>query len=102
MRTESFQSVDKESGDIKREKRTSSQPDNLSRFGQVLLNQGLIEDVLIQYVNGLGRAKIEWQKRAEMLDLSSKNDSEFPVMVKVKSLADPSMTDVARFLDKLS
>lgn len=63
------------------------QPDNLSRFGQVLLNQGLIEDVLIQYINGLGRVKVEWQKRAEILDLSS-DDSGYPVIVNVKTLAD--------------
>lgn len=83
--------MNKKSGNIQREKRTSLQPENLSRFGQVLLNQGLIEDVLIQYINAIGRVKVEWQKRAETLDMSS-NDSEYPVTVKVKDLADSSMS----------
>ncbi|PCG89585.1 Methyltransferase, domain of unknown function DUF2260 [Penicillium occitanis (nom. inval.)] len=78
--------VDDEFGNIKRVKRTSSQPENLSRFGQVLLNQGLIEDILIQHINEIGRVNVEWQKRAEMLDLSS-NFSDYPVTVKVKDLA---------------
>lgn len=67
------------------------QPENLSRFGQVLLNQGLIEDVLLRYINETGRVKVEWSKRAETLDLSS-NDSEYPVTVKVKDVADSSMS----------
>lgn len=67
------------------------QPENLSRFGQVLLNQGLIEDVLLRYINEIGRVKVEWNKKAETLDLSP-NGSEYPVTVKVKDVADSSMS----------
>ncbi|KUL88788.1 hypothetical protein ZTR_03505 [Talaromyces verruculosus] len=88
--------VDDEFGNIKREKRTSSQPENLSRFGQVLLNQGLIEDILIRHINEMGRVNVEWQKRAEMLDLSS-NSSDYPVTVKVKDLANSNQeTEIIR------
>lgn len=55
----------------------------------MLLNQGLIEDILIQHINEIGRVNVEWQKRAEMLDLSS-NFSDYPVTVKVKDLANSS------------
>ncbi|EED23488.1 monooxygenase, putative [Talaromyces stipitatus ATCC 10500] len=79
-----------ESGEIQRVKKTSVQLENLSRFEQILLNQGLIEDVLVRYISDIGRVKIEWNKKAEMLDVSTANEAEYPVTVSVKDLHDSS------------
>lgn len=62
----------------------------------MLLNQGLIEDVLIQYINVIGRVKVDWNKRAEMLDVSP-NDPEYPVTVGVKDVTDSSASILSLF-----
>lgn len=87
--------VNDKNGNIEREKRLPSQPGYLSKFGQVLLNQGLIEDILIEYLNKSNRIAVEWRKRAEMLDLSSETENddtgEHPLKITVKDLRDSSM-----------
>lgn len=63
------------------------QPDNLSRFKQSLLNQGRIEQVLIEYLDSMGRVGVERKMRAETLEvLDTDTSEEFPVVVGVKDL----------------
>lgn len=87
--------VNEKNGNIEREKRLPSQPGYLSNFGQVLLNQGLIEDILIEYLNKSKQLAVEWQKRAEIIDLSSEiengDSEEHPLKITVKDLSDSSM-----------
>lgn len=68
------------------------QPDDLSRHAQTLLNQGLIEQVLIDHLNSEGRVHVEWEKRAETLSIDefpdSDDDDKFPVAVGVRRLGE--------------
>ncbi|KAL6233624.1 hypothetical protein BDW75DRAFT_184867 [Aspergillus navahoensis] len=61
----SYWGVDKETSRLECQQRARSQPEGLSRFGQMLLNQGEVEQVLIDYIDSKGRVKIERQKLAE-------------------------------------
>ncbi|EAW12083.1 putative FAD monooxygenase [Aspergillus clavatus NRRL 1] len=78
----------KETGHIERRKRLPSQPGNLSQFGQMLYNQGQIEQVLLDYIAQQGRISVEWNTKAEGLEFVPNDDSEadanFPVLVKVR------------------
>ncbi|KAL4983049.1 FAD binding domain-containing protein [Aspergillus falconensis] len=61
----SYWGVNKETSRLECQQRARSQSEGLSRFGQMLLNQGEVEQVLIDYIDSKGRVKIERQKLAE-------------------------------------
>ncbi|KAL4899370.1 hypothetical protein BDW74DRAFT_163547 [Aspergillus multicolor] len=63
----SYWGVNKETSKLECQQRARSQPEGLSRFGQMLLNQGEVEQILIDYIESMGRIKIERQKRAEKI-----------------------------------
>jgi phenol 2-monooxygenase len=60
----------------------------MSRFGQILLNQGSIEQNFIDHLCEKSNIRIEWNRRAESLELmASDEDGEaFPVTVGVACL----------------
>lgn len=66
------QDRDGENGQLQREKRLETQPEGLSRFSQYLLNQGVMEQVMIDYLNERG-VRIEWSTRAESLDMDEES-----------------------------
>lgn len=54
-----------------------------------MLNQGVVEQALIDYLNEKQHARVEWHKRAESLYIANAADNdekEFPVIVGVKGL----------------
>ncbi|KAF7620889.1 2-polyprenyl-6-methoxyphenol hydroxylase [Aspergillus flavus] len=76
-------------GNIRRIKHQPSQTQELSRFDQMLLNQGAIEQILIDYLVSKGRVHVERERKAEELELpchsDKKSDEEYPVHVRVVS-----------------
>ncbi|KAK6826771.1 hypothetical protein RU639_004573 [Aspergillus parasiticus] len=83
---------DEKTGNIRRIKCQPSQPQELSRFDQMLLNQGAIEQILIDYLATKGRVHVERERKAEKLGLpcqsDKKSDDEYPVHVRVVSAND--------------
>ncbi|KAJ5577620.1 uncharacterized protein N7459_006584 [Penicillium hispanicum] len=74
-------------GAIERVKRYETRPEQRSRFGQILLNQGVIEQVLNDYLHSKAAVTVEWDKEAETLQFSTATDDDaqrFPVTVVVK------------------
>jgi phenol 2-monooxygenase len=68
-----------------------SQRKGLSRFGQMLLNQGQVEQVMIDYINEQGYLSIERNKRADKIYFT--DDATHPVSVEVKSIRADRMVD---------
>ncbi|RJE19593.1 hypothetical protein PHISCL_08063, partial [Aspergillus sclerotialis] len=82
-----YWSQNNQTGNLERKKRLQLQPDNISRYKQTLLNQGLIEQTLIDYVNSIGRVCVERRRRAEKLEIASEDaDHDFPVAVGVRNI----------------
>ncbi|RHZ44844.1 putative FAD monooxygenase [Aspergillus thermomutatus] len=76
----------KDTGQVERRKRLRSQPGNLSQFGQMLFNQGGIEQILLDYLSQEGRIAVEWNTRAETLSIGPENilgNDDFPLAVGV-------------------
>ncbi|KAF4186782.1 hypothetical protein CNMCM8927_005060 [Aspergillus lentulus] len=85
----------KDNGEIERRKRLSSQSDSLSQYGQMLVNQGGLEQILLHYLSKMGRIAVEWNTRAETLTVSPGNeegDDDFPVAVGVTKTANGNDT----------
>ncbi|KAB8217751.1 FAD binding domain-containing protein [Aspergillus novoparasiticus] len=78
---------EEQTGNIRRIKCQPSQPQELSRFDQMLLNQGAIEQILIDYLGSKARVHVERGRKAEKLRLPSHSDqgnnNEYPVHVRV-------------------
>lgn len=96
----------KDSGNIERQKRLRLQPEGLSRYGPTLLNQGLIEQVLVDYLDSTECVRVEWRQQAEALSIDPSPDADgdgkqFPVTVGVRSL-DEGMSSVGFSPDLLS
>ncbi|KAJ0294104.1 hypothetical protein COL922a_014176, partial [Colletotrichum nupharicola] len=68
-----------------------SQREGLSRFGQMLLNQGQVEQVMINYIHDQGRLSIERNKTADKIYFT--NDPTHPISVEVKSVRADRMVD---------
>jgi phenol 2-monooxygenase len=68
-----------------------SQREGLSRFGQMLLNQGQVEQVMIDHINAQGHLSIERNKRADKIYFT--DDPTHPVSVEVKSVRADRMVD---------
>jgi 2-polyprenyl-6-methoxyphenol hydroxylase-like FAD-dependent oxidoreductase len=93
--TDALQDPNKDTGQIERRKRLSSQSDSLSQYGQMLLNQGGIEQILLDYLSKMDRIAVEWNTKAETLTVSSGNgegDDDFPVAVGVSKSASENDT----------
>ncbi|GES63492.1 FAD binding domain protein [Aspergillus terreus] len=85
----SYWALNKETGRVERRKRHGSSPGKLSRYGQILLNQGAVEEVFLDYLKGKGQ-EVERNLRAVSMEISqgSRNpEDDFPVAVEVKSLS---------------
>lgn len=70
----------------------SAQTDK-SRYNMVLLNQGIIEQIILDYL-GLeqgGRVEVEYGKQAETLELLEEGEDEYPVVVGVKRVGQNGM-----------
>ncbi|KAL4868383.1 hypothetical protein BDV12DRAFT_209214 [Aspergillus spectabilis] len=80
----SYWGVNKESKNLECQQRMRSQPKGLSRFGQMLLNQGQVEQVMIDYLEDRGRVKIERQKRADKIYFT--DEETHPVAVETTAL----------------
>lgn len=77
------------SGNIERCGRDEADIGRTSRFGQILLNQGAIEQNLIDHLYATKNRHVEWNKRAETLHLAAVSDDDqqaFPVVVGVACL----------------
>ncbi|KAL3490712.1 FAD binding domain-containing protein [Aspergillus germanicus] len=83
--------VNPESGKLECQQRMRSQRQGISRFGQMLLNQGQVEQVMIDYINGQGHLPIERNKRADKIYFT--DDPTHPVSVEVKSVRADRMVD---------
>jgi phenol 2-monooxygenase len=84
-----YWALNNETGRIERRKRHGSSPGKLSRYGQILLNQGAVEEVFLDYLKGKGQ-KVERNLRAVSMEISqgSRNpEDDFPVAVEVKRVS---------------
>ena len=81
--------MSEETGAIKRHKGDKPGPERMSKFRKMMLNQGVVEQTLIDYLDEKQRVRVEWRKRAESLHIANASDNdakEFPVIVGVKRL----------------
>lgn len=63
-----------------------SQPEDRSRYRQTYLNQGLVEQALLEHLNSTQAVQVEWKTEAKNLETLSEIDSsvvDFPVTVEV-------------------
>lgn len=88
------QGVNKETSRLECQQRARSQPEGLSRFGQMLLNQGEVEQILIDYIELKGRVKIERQRRADKIYFTE--HESHPVTVESTSQGTNRMTQVLK------
>ncbi|KAL4936798.1 hypothetical protein BDV06DRAFT_204272 [Aspergillus oleicola] len=80
----SYWGVNQESSRLECQHRARSQPDGLSRFEQMLLHQGEVEQIMIDYLEEKGHIKIERRKRAEKIYFT--DNKTHPVTVETGSL----------------
>jgi phenol 2-monooxygenase len=75
----------------------------MSRFGQILLNQGSIEQNFIDHLCEKSNIRIEWNRRAESLELmASDEDGEaFPVTVGVACLDEDGTSNLENWLSTI-
>ncbi|GKZ36861.1 hypothetical protein AbraIFM66950_008094 [Aspergillus brasiliensis] len=80
-----FWGYDKHTGGITRHKMQSAQTDK-SRYNMVLLNQGLVEQIILDYfaIDRGGKVEVEYGKQAETLEFLEEGEDEYPVVVGVK------------------
>ncbi|KAL4737667.1 FAD binding domain-containing protein [Aspergillus similis] len=90
----SYWAVNKETSRLECQQRARSQPEGLSRFGQMLLNQGEMEQILIDYIESKGRVKIERQKRADKIYFT--DHESHPVTVESTSQGTDRMMPVLK------
>ncbi|KAL3433571.1 FAD binding domain-containing protein [Aspergillus tetrazonus] len=88
----SYWGVNKETSRLECQQRARSQPEGLSRFGQMLLNQGEVEQILIDYIESKGRVKIERQRRADKIYFT--DHESHPVTVESTSQGTDRMAQV--------
>ncbi|KAL4747510.1 hypothetical protein BDW72DRAFT_209517 [Aspergillus terricola var. indicus] len=90
----SYWGVNKETSRLECQQRARSQPEGLSRFGQMLLNQGEMEQILIDYIESKGRIKIERQRRADRIYFT--DHESHPVTVESTSHGTDRITQVLK------
>ncbi|KAL3466999.1 FAD binding domain-containing protein [Aspergillus heterothallicus] len=88
----SYWGVNDESQKLECQQRVRSQREGLSRFGQMLLNQGLVEQGMIDYVEEKGKIAIERNKRADKIYFT--DNPKHPVAVETKSIRSDRMMSV--------
>lgn len=57
----------------------------------MLLNQGTVEEVIIEYLNEKQHVRVEWHRRAECLQITTEKD--FPVIVGVRRLGEDGTSE---------
>lgn len=75
-----------ETGDIECRDKMDSQPEERTRHRQTYLNQGLVEQALIDHLNSTQTLQVEWEKEGKDLEVvpeSNLSDMDFPVAVEV-------------------
>ncbi|KAL4933011.1 FAD binding domain-containing protein [Aspergillus undulatus] len=90
----SYWGVNPDSKKLECQHRARAQPPGLSRFEQVLLNQGVIEQIMLDYLTDQGRIKIERQKRAKKIYFT--DNETHPVYVETKSLRTDRMAQLLK------
>lgn len=63
-----------------------SQPEDRSRYRQTYLNQGLVEQALLDHLNSTKAVQVEWKAEAKSIETFSEIDSsvmDFPVTVEI-------------------
>lgn len=83
--------MNKDTENLECQHRVQSQPEGLSRFAQTLLNQGEVEQTMIDYLEERGRIRVERQKRAERIYFAEDDNDTHPVVVETKALKSDSM-----------
>ncbi|KAJ5859626.1 hypothetical protein N7534_004903 [Penicillium rubens] len=89
-------------GNIERHKRYEADSGQSSRFGQIMLNQGAVEQVLVDYLRNKN-VYVERHKEAKTLHLlpvGGEDKEEFPVIVRARSVEKCGVEDTihARYL----
>ncbi|KAJ6157157.1 hypothetical protein N7497_006042 [Penicillium chrysogenum] len=89
-------------GNIERHKRYEADSGQSSRFGQIMLNQGAVEQVLVDYLRNKN-VYVERHKEAKTLHLlpvDGEDKEEFPVIVRARSVEKCGVEDTihARYL----
>lgn len=91
-----------ETGNIERKDKIESQPGSQSRYRQTYLNQGRVEQALIDHLESTGTVQVEWEKEAESLKIATGYPSkEFPVAVEVRGACGQSEEEPNLFLELL-
>ncbi|EMC94079.1 hypothetical protein BAUCODRAFT_124812 [Baudoinia panamericana UAMH 10762] len=84
---------------VKRTARLAAQPHDLSRFPQVSLNQGLTEQVLLDYLDRTGRVRLERSTRPESLvvdDGLCDSDEAHPITLTIRNTANGCAAETVR------
>ncbi|KAJ5243929.1 hypothetical protein N7489_004025 [Penicillium chrysogenum] len=87
-------------GNIERHKRYEADSGQSSRFGQIMLNQGAVEQVLVDYLRNKN-VYVERHKEAKTLHLlpvDGEDKEEFPVIVRARSVEKCGMQSSSGFL----
>lgn len=88
--------MNKNTENLECQHRVQSQPEGLSRFPQTLLNQGEVEQVMLDYLEDRGRVRVERQKRAERIYFAEDDNDTYPVVVETKALKADRMMHLLR------
>jgi hypothetical protein len=66
---------------------------SMSKFGQILLNQGSVEQNFIDHLCAKSKIRVEWNRRAQSLQITASDDDTeaFPIAVGVACLDEHSM-----------
>lgn len=92
----SYWAVNEDTENLECQHRVQSQPEGLSRFPQTLLNQGEVEQVMLDYLEERGRVRVERQKRAERIYFTDDDNDAYPVVVETKALKADRMMHLIR------
>lgn len=80
--------MNSKSGNIERRRTDKAEVGRMSRFGQILLNQGAVEQNFIDHLCAKSNIRVEWNTRAESLQITADDEDReaFPVAVGVACL----------------
>ncbi|CAG8895005.1 unnamed protein product [Penicillium egyptiacum] len=83
-----MQAMDFDTGKIERRRRDAAKIGRMSKFGQILLNQGSVEQNFIDHLCSESNIRVQWNRRAEFLHMPASDDDreEFQIAVGVACL----------------
>jgi phenol 2-monooxygenase len=78
---------------VERRGRDEAEIGRMSKFGQILLNQGSVEQNFIDHLCAKSKTRVEWNRRAQSLQITASDDDTeaFPIAVGVACLDEHSM-----------